>query len=610
MKNWHVLVTLGLLLLIRVSDPFMLESARLSWFDGLQRDQEPTKSEQIVLVDIDEPTLEKLGQYPIPRNILADYIDEAPEALIGLNVLLSEEDRFGGDAALASALSWKNSVLAITPSSKTNTKYRPPQIGTATFGEKDATDFLPELNGMLFAREELHDASLGYGTISSSRDIDGILRRAPLLEYFDNRIFPAFALDILRVAAGDISYQISTDDYGIQFVRIPAFKNIPTDINGNVQIAFWNQFERYSFTDIDKIPEGSIAIVGATFEGSPVVTTPIGNMYPHDIQANLIKTMIDGVVITRPDEFFIYELLFTLIVSLLLLFALVKLSIWISGLGFVAISVLSVIGATSLFTKSYLLIDPVFPLLTLLLVFSHGSFVQFYTQFKLKQQIKAQFGTYLDPRQVEQLQKNPDLLKLGGERREMSYMFTDIIGFTPISEHYKNNDDPEGLCELINEYLDEVTQIVLNNGGMIDKFMGDCIMAVFSAPIVMDNHAEMAVKSAIEIEQKTLELKKLYKERGLPDINVGTGVNTGTAILGNMGSSTRFDYSVIGDAVNLAARLEATAGRGNYKKFPTIISSYTQELLPKDMKSIKIGDIKVKGKEELIEIFSPYTFQK
>ena len=610
MKNWHVLVTLGLLLLVRISDPFMLESARLSWFDGLQRNQEPTKSEQIVLVDIDEPTLEKLGQYPIPRDILAEYIDEAPEALIGLNVLLSEEDRFGGDAALASALSWKNSVLAITPSSKTNTKYRPPQIGTATFGEKDATDFLPELNGMLFAREELHDASLGYGTISSSRDVDGILRRAPLLEYFDNRIYPAFALDILRVAAGDISYQISTDDYGIQFVRIPAFKNIPTDINGNVQIAFWNQFERYSFTDIDKIPEGSIAIVGATFEGSPVVTTPIGNMYPHDIQANLIKTMIDGVVITRPDEFFIYELLFTLIVSLLLLFALIRLPIICSGAGFIVISILSVMGATSLFTKSYLLIDPVFPLLALLLVFSHGSFVQFYTQFKLKQQIKAQFGTYLDPRQVEQLQKNPDLLKLGGERREMSYMFTDIIGFTPISEHYKNNDDPEGLCELINEYLDEVTQIVLSNGGMIDKFMGDCIMAVFSAPIVMENHAEMAVKSAIEIEQKTLELKKLYKERGLPDINVGTGVNTGTAILGNMGSSTRFDYSVIGDAVNLAARLEATAGRGDYKKFPTIISSYTQELLPKDMKSIKIGDIKVKGKEELIEIFSPYTFQK
>jgi len=605
MKNWHVLVTLGLLLLVRISDPFMLESARLSWFDGLQRDQEPTKSEQIVLVDIDEPTLEKLGQYPIPRDILAEYIDEAPEALIGLNVLLSEEDRFGGDAALASALSWKNSVLAITPSSKTNTKYRPPQIGTATFGEKDATDFLPELNGMLFAREELHDASLGYGTISSSRDVDGILRRAPLLEYFDNRIYPAFALDILRVAAGDISYQISTDDYGIQFVRIPAFKNIPTDINGNVQIAFWNQFERYSFTDIDKIPEGSIAIVGATFEGSPVVTTPIGNMYPHDIQANLIKTMIDGVVITRPDEFFIYELLFTLVVSLLLLFALVKLSIWVSGVGFVAISVLSVMGATSLFTKSYLLIDPVFPLLALLLVFSHGSFVQFYTQFKLKQQIKAQFGTYLDPRQVEQLQKNPDLLKLGGERREMSYMFTDIIGFTPISEHYKNNDDPEGLCELINEYLDEVTQIVLNNGGMIDKFMGDCIMAVFSAPIVMENHAEMAVKSAIEIEQKTLELKKLYKERGLPDINVGTGVNTGTAILGNMGSSTRFDYSVIGDAVNLAARLEATAGRGDYKDTPTIYSSYTKDLLPDTIKSVKIGDIKVKGKEELIEIFSP-----
>ena len=188
----------------------------------------------------------------------------------------------------------------------------------------------------------------------------------------------------------------------------------------------------------------------------------------------------------------------------------------------------------------------------------------------------------------------------------MSYLFMDIIGFTPISEFYKNNDDPEGLVVLVNEFLDEMTNIILANGGMVDKFMGDCIMAVFGAPLDMSNHAEMAVKSAIEIEAKTLELKQRYKDRGLPDINVGTGVNTGPAIIGNMGSSTRFDFSVIGDAVNLAARLEATAGRGDYKLYPTIYSSMTREQLPPDMfhNSHKIGDIKVKGKEDVITIYA------
>ena len=183
----------------------------------------------------------------------------------------------------------------------------------------------------------------------------------------------------------------------------------------------------------------------------------------------------------------------------------------------------------------------------------------------------------------------------------------DIVGFTPISEYYKNKDDPEGLVKFINEFLNEVSKIILKNGGMIDKFMGDCCMAVFGAPLDMKNHAEMAIKSCIEIEKKVKELKLLYKERGLPDINVCTGVNTGIAIVGNMGSETRFDYSVIGDAVNLAARLEATACRGDYKDYPTIYSSHTMKQLPKTIKSKKIGEIKVKGKEEFIKIYTTVT---
>ena len=588
---------------LRLLDPFLLESARLSFFDSMQRGQDAKQSEQIVLIDIDELTLEEFGQYPIPRETMADELVKLNNSILGINILLSEPDRFGGDDALADALFDMNAVVSIAPNDKTNIDSRPKPVGVATFGERDAVEFRPELEGMLFARPEIMDAAIGYGTMSSTRDTDGITRRVPLIENFEGRMYPAFALDILRVAAGDISYQVKTDDYGIRFVRIPKFDVVQTDDNSNVRIAFWNEFKRYSFTEIDQIPSGSIAILGATFKGTSIVSTPVGAMYPHDIQANLLKTMIDGVTITRMPEFKFYELFATIVVSIVILFMLSKLSIVISGVVFLIISSSFVNGASLIFDNTFMLLDPIFPVITFVIIFAHGSFVQFYTQFKAKQMIKGQFGTYLSPDMVDMLAKDPSLMKLGGERKEMTFLFMDICGFTPISEHYKNNDDPEGLVHLINEYLNEMTKIIQNNGGTIDKYMGDCIMAFWNAPLPCPNHAEMAVKSAIEIEEKTNELREKYEARGLPPINVGTGVNTGDCIVGNMGSESRFDYSVIGDAVNLAARLEATAARGDYINYKTIISSYTNDQI--DIPTKKIGDIKVKGKEETIEIFSP-----
>ena len=603
MKTWHVLITLGLMITLRLLDPFLLESARLSFFDSMQRGQDAKQSEQIILIDIDEPTLEKFGQYPIPRETMANELAKLNNSILGINILLSEPDRFEGDDAFADTLFDMNAVISIAPNDKTNIDSRPRPVGVATFGDRDAVEFRPELEGMLFARPEIMDAAIGYGTISATQDTDGITRRVPLIENFEGRMYPAFALDILRVAAGDVSYQVKTDAYGIRFVRIPKFDVVQTDDNSNVRIAFWNEFKRYSFTEIDQIPAGSIAILGATFKGTSVVSTPVGAMYPHDIQANLLKTMIDGVTITRMPEFKFYELFATIVVSLLILFMLSKLSIVISGVVFLIISSSFVNGASLIFDNTFMLLDPIFPVITFVIIFAHGSFVQFYTQFKAKQMIKGQFGTYLSPDMVDMLAKDPSLMKLGGERKEMTFLFMDICGFTPISEHYKNNDDPEGLVHLINEYLNEMTKIIQNNGGTIDKYMGDCIMAFWNAPLPCPNHAEMAVKSAIQIEEKTNELREKYEKAGLPPINVGTGVNTGDCIVGNMGSESRFDYSVIGDAVNLAARLEATAARGDYIDYKTIISSYTNDQI--DMTTKKIGDIKVKGKEETIEIFSP-----
>ena len=606
MRMWHVLVTLALLVTLRLWDPFLVESTRLSYFDFLQRIQPTKQSEQIVLIDIDEASLEKFGQYPIPRDILADELLKLDNSILGINILLSEADRSGGDAALSDALFDMTAVLAIAPTNKTNTDFRPQAPGLATFGENAIDEFVRPYDGMLFARQELMESAYGFGLINSKQDSDGIIRQIPLINLFEGQMYPSFALDLLRVAAGDTTFQVKTDPLGIMFVRIPKFNNINTDLNGNVTVAYWNEFNRYSLTEIDKIPAGSIAILGATFEGSTVVSSPVGSMYPHDIQANLLKTMIDGVSIVRLPEFMFYELFAMVLLSIIILFMLSKLSIAISGAGIVVLSSSFMYFSVYMFENSQLQFDPTFLLLTLILVFAHGSFVRFYTEFKLKQQIKGQFGTYLSPDMVEMLQKDPSLMKLGGERKEMTFLFMDICGFTPISEHYKNNNDPEGLVHLINDYLNKMTNIIMANGGTIDKYMGDCIMAFWNAPIPCPNHAEMAVKSAMEIEDATKELQKHYEEMGLPTIRVGTGVNTGDCIVGNMGSESRFDYSVIGDAVNLAARLEATAARGDYIDFPTIYSSHTMDQLT-TIESKEIGRIKVKGKDELITI---YTFDK
>ena len=256
-----------------------------------------------------------------------------------------------------------------------------------------------------------------------------------------------------------------------------------------------------------------------------------------------------------------------------------------------------------------MLVDVSWILVTITIVGFHSVFLRFILEFNLKQQIRKQFEKYLDPRQVAILVKNPEKLKLGGDRKEMSFLFMDIVGFTPISEYYKNKDDPEGLVAVINDYLNRMSKIVLKNGGTIDKYMGDCIMAFWNAPLDCSNHAEMAVKTGIECAIETQKLKKEFREKGLPDINIGSGVNTGTCIVGNMGSENRLDYSVIGDAVNLAARLEAATR--NYKDddgnvAPLIYSSYTKEQL-KEVKSEELDRIFVKGKKELVTIYKPVT---
>ena len=328
----------------------------------------------------------------------------------------------------------------------------------------------------------------------------------------------------------------------------------------------------------------------------------MGLVPAHQLQANAIQTIIDDTSISRPLYMDIMEIVVALVGALVIVLGVYYLPIWASLVVFFA--VLSVGSASSYFFwyEWGILLDPSFQLILYIISFTSAGFNNFYKQFVLRQQIKKQFGTYVSPELVKQLQKNPEMLVLGGERKEMTFLFMDICGFTPVSEHYKNNNDPEGLVELINRYLDRMTKIILNNGGTIDKYMGDCIMAFWNAPLDCPDHAAKAIKSAREISEAADEFREELEKEGLPSIDIGIGVNTGECIVGNMGSEVRFDYSVIGDAVNLASRLEGQTR--NYDGVRVLLSQ-TSVGQSKDGLYTRVDDIKVKGKSESVTV---YTF--
>jgi adenylate cyclase len=605
---WMCFLVLVSLVALRISDPKPIEQIRLISFDYYQNMLPKTISDEVVLLDIGEKSLEVGGQWPWPRSQIAQLISDLRSSnagIIGLTVMFPEPDRFGQDTILKSWLDGNGVVLVQTPSSK-GRKSGAPYVGTAVLGNGDPYKFAYGYRGIVTNISELEQSAAGVGMINAAPEVDGMVRRIPLISQINKQIYPAMPMEMIRVMSDKLSYTMKVESTGIENFRIPPYNPVITDYTGSIWIDWSKEFPRYEYGNPLPNLEGKVVLVGVTAEGiQPLVPTPMGLKTPHDIQASALQTILQGKSIARPPFADLVEISIVFVVSLLIILSVYYLPVVWSAVVFVFSLIALTYSVLSLWSSSFLLFDLTFPIISSILVFSHTSFNNFYIQFKLRQQIKKQFGTYLSPDMVAILQKDPSLLKLGGERKEMSFLFMDIVGFTPISEHYKNNDDPEGLVELVNEFLDAMTKIILKNGGTIDKYMGDCIMAFWNAPLPCKNHAEMAVKSAIEIENKTNEIKETYKSRGLPDINVGTGVNTGDCIVGNMGSESRFDYSVIGDAVNLAARLESTAARHEYVEYKTIISSFTKDQLSFKYPIKHIGDIKVKGKEELISIYSP-----
>jgi len=605
-SGYAVIISIALLVGLQIADPTPIKNLRNQTFDAYQQFDEIKQSNEVVIVNIGEKSLQQWGQWPWPRQNFAQLIHDLRQknqGIIGLTVMFPEADRFGGDPTLASWLKGNGIVLSQTPSTR-GVKTTGPHIGTGVIGPTKAQDFLLTWPNLVTNIPELEAEAFGIGVNASAPQPDFVTRTYPLAIAVEGKIYPSFAIEMLRVQTGKPSYMIKTTEIGINEFAVPPFDPIVTLPKGDAYIRYNNTFEEVEYVDINSLPNmgGKFVIVGVTAEGiANPVPTPRGNMYPQHIQAHMLQNFIDGSNIQRNQLSSLIELLCALCGMILIAIAVYKLPLlWTAPISLLILGG-EAYGSVWLYQNKLQLVDATFPVLSGFLIFTQSAFNNFYKQYKLRQQIKGQFGTYISPDYVDMLVKDPSLMKLGGERKEMSFMFADIVGFTPISEKYMKADDPEGLVELINSFLDKMTKIVLKNGGTIDKFMGDCIMAFWNAPLPCENHAEMAVKTAIEIELLGDELEKEMEQRGLPRVKFGTGVNTGTCIVGNMGAETRLDYSVVGDAVNLGARLEAQT---RAEDTPIIVSEYTY-LQCNDIAFSNIGEVTVKGKEEPVRMYAP-----
>jgi len=600
-----VILVLGGLTTLRIADPEPIQKLRNINFDYYLTSKETTTSSDIVLLDVAESSLELKGQYPFPRTEWAQMISDLRNAnagMIGFTVMYPEIDRFGGDEVFVSWVNGNGIILSQTSSPKGRSDIAP-FVGTAVLGDGDPYNFAYEYQGVVTNIPKLEEAAWGVGMLNSAPEVDGIVRRIPLVTQVNNQLYPSFPMEVIRATQQNKGYTMKVEPSGIENFRIPPYEPVVTDETGSLYVDWSKSFPRHEYGQPLPNLEGRTVIVGLTAEGIvPIVSSPMGGVYPHDIQASAIQTILDGVSISRPYWGSLLEIVLTLIGSLVLVFSIYRFSVLTSAL--VSGLVVAGVGFLPLFfwTSSSFLIDLTFPIITLILIFSQSSFNNFYVQFKLRQQIKGQFGTYLSPDMVDMLVKDPSLMKLGGDRKEMTFLFADIVGFTPISESYMKRDDPEGLVELINMFLDRMTKVILKNGGTIDKYMGDCIMAFWNAPLPCEDHATLAVKTAMEIELLTEQMNKEIKESGLelPPVVIGTGINTGPCIVGNMGSESRFDYSVVGDAVNLGARLEVQTRTYDT---PILLSEYTY--MQSDVPCKELDTIKVKGKDEPVKIFAP-----
>ena len=580
MKKWISLLSIPILCLPLLFNWQALEILKLKVFDVLV--QTPKETGWFVTLDITEEDVSKAGGWPFPRQDLAkiqNNLIKAGAMGVGWVVAFPEVDRFGGDEVFARSLASTPSVLAMFES---NTGVVPPTTGTVILGE--GANGIPA-SGVIVNTEILKEAA-NQGIAAARVDVDNLVRRMPLLMQTDTGWAPAFGTEVLKILSNTDTYIIRTEQNQIAGIKVPNFGEIPTDELGRKWVS-WTNTSRTTLDEMDV--EGKFVFVGVSAKGvMPQIAVPTGLLYPHQVQAALTESLFfDSPQI--PGASLLYELLILITVLTFTVFIIRTCTVTVTAVGIPVILLLTAGGGYYLIVNK-ILIDVSYSILSLILISIPELWLRFREQYKLRQQIKKQFEHYLDPRQVAQLQKDPSLLKLGGEKRTCTFLFTDVRGFTNLSEKL----EPEKVTDIMNKVLTKQVKCIQAHGGMVDKFIGDACMAIFNAPLDIDEHEQRAVACAQDIR---MGIHLLQKEL-LEPVAIGIGVNTGEAVIGNMGSDTRFDYSAIGDAVNTAARLESATKEAGVD---ILIGERTAKKV--DKCSLH-NTIKVKGKQKALKVYT------
>lgn len=452
--------------------------------------------------------------------------------------------------------------------------------------------------------EMLSSAAKGLGHFNSISDEDGSVRRMPLVIKYQDRLFPPLPLMVLKEYLNSPNITLRIADYGMEEIRMGNLA-IPTNELGDMLINFHGgakTFPHYSVTDIihERINPGifkdKIVLVGSTSIEDLKITPFDKALAGIEIHANVIENILHKRFIMRPDWIGIFEIFILLFIGLVLSLFLPRLKA-LFGLGFILLLTLSYFFIDRyIFINKGLWLSLVYPLFSIVVVYSGITLFRYTTEEREKKFIRKAFAHYLSPHVIEELTKNPKLLRLGGERRTLTALFSDVVGFSTISEKLK----PEELVELLNEYLTEMSEIIFKHEGTVDKFEGDAIIAFFGAPMTMDDHAQKACLTAIDMQKRLKALREEWKKEGKPELFARIGLNTGPMIVGNMGSKTRMDYTIMGDAVNLASRLE-----GVNKDYHTsiIISEETFRSAGDGIEARELDVIRVKGRIEPVKIF-------
>ena len=624
---------------LRVWDPPPIEEFRIRTFDAFQRIDPRVKTMRpVTIVDIDEKSLAdpRLGQWPWPRTRIADIITNLTRlgaVVIAFDAVFAEPDRLNPDNAadtfrdldeatreklralpsndrvMADAIRQSRVVLGESgvPLVQRELDKNLPVTGFAMIGE-DPQPFMYQFPGLLRNVQVLEDAAAGRGLFTIRPERDGIIRRVPMIMLAQGVMMPSLTFEMLRIASGAGTILIKTDKAGIQGISVKGFK-IPTDGNGQLWVHYARRDPSIYVSAVDVLDNrvapdrinGKLVLIGTSATGlNDIKTTPVSSVMPGvEIHAQVLESALTGAVVQQPNYGIALEFFGALLLGLLVI-------VFAPNFGPVTLLAVGALFATAFIGTSWvfyaqhrLLVDFTYPLMSTTSIYLTLIFASFVREQSQRKQIRSAFAQYMSPALVEQLAQSPEKLVLGGETRELTIMFSDVRGFTTISETYKH--DPQGLTALMNRFLTPLTNAILARKGYIDKYMGDAIMAFWNAPLGDDQHQINACEAAIDMLERIDELNSVRQQEAEEDghafipINVGVGLNTGICTVGNMGSDIKFNYSVLGDSVNLASRLE---GQTKEYGFSIIIGSSTAMAVKERFAILEIDFIMVKGKTE------------